>query len=145
MQPTTAFIQGSGKVVSALGYWPSFHDAEVLSFTLERGAKPEEKRSVAQISVQVRQYEPRHEGTAKYEMALAQNVVVTLVFEGVEAVEVEDFNFQNVINSLHVLPAAELPGVMLRVEVESIYGFGARWLCKAARVENVSKAATSEA
>lgn len=144
MQPT-ASIHGSEEVVSALGYWPSFHDAEVLSFTLERGARPEEKRSVARISVHVRQYEPRHEGTAEFEMALVQNVVVTLCFEDVEAIEVEDFNFQNVINSLQILPEAEVPSALLRVEVESIYGFGARWLCKSARVESVSKLATSEA
>lgn len=78
-------------------------------------------------------------------MALVQNVVITFSFEGVEAVEVEDFNFQNVIDSLRVLPAAELPSAMLRVEVESIYGFGARLLCKAARIQKFSKLATSEA
>lgn len=144
MQPS-ASIQGYEELVSALGYWPSFHDAEVLSFTLARGAEPDEKRSVAQMVVQVRQYEARHEGTAKYEMALVQNVVITFFFEGVEAVEVEDFNFQNVIDSLRVLPAAELPSAMLRVEVESIYGFGARWLCKEARIQKFSKLATSDA
>jgi hypothetical protein len=135
-------IPGTEEVLSTLGWWPSFHDAEVLHFSLSRGARPEEKKSEATLEVQVREYETRNAGTAQYELALIKNVVIRFAFTGVEDVQVENFNFQNVINSLQILHESEAPDSRVRVEVESIYGFGASWLCSTARVASVSKLAT---
>ena len=139
---TAPSIPGTEEVLSALGWWPSFHDAEVTHFSLSRGAPPDEKKSEAQLAVQVREYETRNEGTAQYEQALVKNVIICFVFEGVEEVQVEDFNFQNVINSLAIRQDAYHPEQKIRVEVESIYGFGAAWLCRSAKVASVCKLPT---
>jgi hypothetical protein len=117
----------------------------VIRFTLSRGAAPEDKISEAQLDVQVREYEPRHEGTAQYEMAIIKNVIIRFAFAGVEDVQVEDFNFQNVINSLRIQTEGTASGQRIRVEVESIYGFGATWFCSSAKVAGVSQLALSEA
>lgn len=138
-------IPGTDEVLSALGWWPSFHDAEVIHFSLSRGARPEEKKSEAQLEVQVREYETRNPGTAQYELTLVKNVIIRFAFTGVEEVQVDDFNFQNVINSLEFHRESEAPESRLRVAIESIYGFGATWLCRTARVASVSRLATSEA
>ena len=142
---TVPSIPGTEEVLSALGRWPSFHDAEVLHFALYRGATSDEKKSEARLDVQVREYETRHEGTAQYERVLVKKVLIRFAFAGVEEVQVEDFNFQNVINSLEICPNTGGPERRIRVEVESIYGFGATWLCSSAKVASVSQQATSEA
>jgi Immunity protein 50 len=142
---TIPSIPGTEEVLSALGWWPSFHDAEVIHFSLSRGATPDAKKSEAELDVQVREYEPRHEGTGQYELVLIKNVIIRFAFAGVEEVQVEDFNFQNVINSLAIRKEAGEAGERIRVEVESIYGFGATWLCRSAKVAGVSRLATREA
>jgi len=142
---STPPIQGYDAVVSALGAWPSFHDAEVLHFSLSRGHSPEEKRSTAQLAVLVRDFEPRNEGTVAYEVALVSSVVIRLEFEGVREIAVTNFNHQNVIETLRVEPLFIAPAGQLRVEVESIYGFGATWLCTSARVACVSDLQSGEA
>ena len=93
----------------------------------------------------MREYEPRHEGIAQYELVLIKNVIIRFAFAGVEDVQVEDFNFQNVINSLHIRTEVTEAGERIRVEVESIYGFGATWLCSSANVAGVSRPSASEA
>jgi len=139
-------IPGAEEVVAALGYWPSFHDAEVLAFSMSRGEKPTDYKSEARIEVQVQEYAPSHEGTAQFEMSIVKNVIISFVFTGVESLQVEDFNFQNVINSIRIEQDTSITAAgKLRVEVESIYGFGATWLCKSAQVAGVSKLAASEA
>ena len=143
--PTIPSIPGTEEVLSALGWWPSFHDAEVINFSLSRGATPDAKESEARLDVQVREYEPRHEGTAQYELVLVKNVIIRFAFAGVQDVQVEDFNFQNVIDALHIQTEATQGKLRLRVEVESIYGFGATWLCSSAMVAGVSRLPTSEA
>ena len=142
---TLPSIPGTKEVVSALGWWPSFHDAEVINFSLSRGATANAKKSEARLDVQVREYEPRHEGTAQCELVLIKNVIIRFAFAGVQNVQVEDFNFQNVINALHIQPEATEGQPRLRVEVESIYGFGPTWLCSSAKVASVSRLPTSEA
>jgi len=138
-------IPGTENVLSALGWWPSFHDAEVLQFSLSRGATPDAKTSEAKLDVQVREYEPRGAGTAQYELVLIKDVIIHFTFAGVEEVQVEDFNFQNVINLLVIHSAAEGVEERIRVEVESIYGFGATWFCSSAKVAGVSRLLPSEA
>jgi hypothetical protein len=142
---TIPLIPGTEEVLSALGWWPSFHDAEVTRFSLSRGTTADAKTSEAELDVQVREYEPRNLGTAEYELVLIKDVIIRFAFTGVEEVQVEDFNFQNVINSLVIEPAAEESGRRVRVEVESIYGFGAAWFCSSARVAGVSRLVPSEA
>jgi hypothetical protein len=139
-------IPGTEEVMAALGYWPSFHDAEVLAFTMSRGKNPTDYKSEARIEVHVKEYAPRHEGTAQFEMSIVKNVIISFVFTDVESLQVEDFNFQNVINSIRIeQDISNTAAGKLRVEVESIYGFGATWLCKSAQVAGVSKLAASEA
>jgi hypothetical protein len=79
---TTPPIPGTKEVLSALGWWPSFHDAEVTRFSLSRGVTADAKTSEAELDVQVREYEPRNAGTAEYELVLIKDVIIRFAFTG---------------------------------------------------------------
>jgi len=91
------------------------------------------------MKVHLREYEPRDEGTAEHHLALVKNVVIDFRFTGVEALEVTDFNHQNVIDGLSVSDASQGASAKLVVEVQSIFGFGGRWQCRSAEVTGVTQ------
>ena len=130
-------ISGTEKVVELLGYWPTFHDAEVISFSAQRAVPGKKGATVARLAVLVRQYEAVGEGTAKYELVLRKSVLVRFVFNGGCNFELSEFNLQNVINSLTVFPAKSDEAANLHVDIESIWGFGGSLRCVSAAVEAV--------
>ena len=138
-------IVGTESVVEALGYWPTFHDAEVISFSAERGLPFKKDYSVARLSVQVRKYELFGEGTASYEQRLQKNLLIHFAFRGACEFELSDFNHQNVINSLTVSLLHNDEVANLHVEIESIWGFGGSLRCSSAEVERLQVLPNAEA
>lgn len=140
----TTYITGHEKVIALFGDWPTFHDAEVLSLSLERAFPVQTGVSLVRIKVVVRRYEAAHVGTAEFHMAMKCGAIVTFVFHGVSDAELEGFNYQNVINSLQVSPSED-EKKRLKVEIESIWGLGGIFLCDRAEVENVEELLRDEA
>jgi hypothetical protein len=134
-------IANFSKVVEALGYWPSFHDAEVISFKIERALPYQAGKAVAKLAVNVRQYESTGEGTVSYEQALKRNVLIHFKFECPRELELNDFNDQNVIDSINVTRCSDLEA--LQVSIDSIWGFGGTFLCTSAAVEAVDVLSTA--
>jgi hypothetical protein len=56
-------------------------------------------------------------------MVMTRGAIVTFVFHGVSDVAPEDFNYQNVINSLQIFPC-EAEKKRFKVEIESTWGIG---------------------
>ena len=137
-------IAGSEVVVKALGYWPTFHDAEIISFSAHRALPLEIGYTVARLAVHVRRYETVGEGTAQYEQVLRKSLLVRLVFNGAREFELSGFNHQNVVNSINVtrLEANEAEGFL--VDVESIWGFGGTLQCSSVAVEAVEVLSNAE-
>lgn len=135
---TSTDIHGHEHVVKILGHWPSFHDAEVLRFCLVRGAHADERKAEVELDLQVREYEIQNAGTPDYQLALSKNIIIQFVFTDIAALKLDDFNFQNVINGLHLRRTSDLPDSEFQVEVESIFGLEASWTCKTARVQNLA-------
>ena len=133
--PAPEHIIGSEKVIEALGYWPTFHDAEVISFSVERALPFKAGYTVARLAVHVSQYESVGEGTAQYELALRKSVVVRFLFQGACSLELSDFNHQNVIDSISVSTVATEDHASLSVVVEPIWGFGGSLRCSSVEVE----------
>jgi hypothetical protein len=125
------------KVEAALGYWPTFHDAEVISFTAERALPFKSGFTLARLAVNVRRYETIGQGAAQYEQVLRKSVLVRFVFNGACEFELSDFNHQNVINSISVTRAEGNEAAPLQVDIESIWGFGGTLRCSSALVEAV--------
>lgn len=130
-------IVNTEKVVEALGYWPTFHDAEVISFSAERALPVGNGSTCARLAVHVRQYSAVGEGTAQYELVLQKSLLVRFVFNGACDLELSDFNSQNVIDSITVSRFEKDEAASLRVDIESIWGFGGSLRCSSVVVEAV--------
>jgi Immunity protein 50 len=127
-------VEGSDKVERILGRWPDFHDAEVLSITLDRA--PAEAGPTVQIAVHA--FEMTKDVDASGHYVLRNHVLVTFVLHNAEVVRLEGFNQQNVLDGLSFTkpekPVADT--MVVEVELESSFGVSAIFQC--ARVEVVS-------
>jgi len=93
-------IPGAEDVVRWFGYWPDFHDAEVLSITLNRSTGP---------TVEIHTFERTPEVDARGFYVLAKHAIVTFVLggfplsqEGMATTRIDYFNHQNVLSSAGV-------------------------------------------
>jgi hypothetical protein len=93
-------ISGVDEVVAWFGRWPTFHDAEVLSITLERPGH-------ARVSIHA--FEKTAEVDVSGHYILTKHTTVTFSFEGfpldqsgLTNIKIEDFNHQNVLSSAAV-------------------------------------------
>ena len=96
----TPDIPGAADVVAWFGYWPSFHDAEVLSITLDR---------LNASRVVIHTFEMTREVNARGHYVLDKHAVVTFFLEGflrnqhgITNTRLEFFNQQNVLSSASV-------------------------------------------
>lgn len=135
----TKHIEGFEKVLAVLGLWPSFHDAEIISFAVSRALPLESGVSIAKLTVHVRQYAEVGAGTAEYELAIVKSVLVNFIFHDVSDLSISEFNHQNVINSIK-LKNTDFQGVpSISVDIESIWGFGGTLQCNSVAVESVEE------
>lgn len=86
-------IQGAGALIEWFGYWPSFHDAEVLSVELNRSGTSR---------IRIHTWEMSREVDDKGFHVPRKSVVVTFVMDDLNQVRVEGFNHQNVLMGLAV-------------------------------------------
>lgn len=93
-------IPGAEEVIAWFGYWPTFHDAEVLSMTLERA-------NASQVVIHAWKITPEIDSRGYY--VLAKHALVTFFLEGfpldehgVTNVHLAYFNHQNVLSSASV-------------------------------------------
>ena len=112
-------IPGADQVVQWFGYWPSFHDAEVLSIKLDRPGTS---------YVQIHTWEKTSEVDASGYYVRTKHAVVTFLFEGflmdregISRMRIEWFNNQNVLTSLRVVRVPD--GYSL--SLDSIFGVDA--------------------
>jgi len=132
-------IEGFEKVLAALGFWPSFHDAEIISFAVSRALPLESGVSAANLTVHVRQYAEVGAGTAEYQLAIVKSILVNFIFNGVLDLSISEFNHQNVINSI-TFKKTEFQGApSISVDIESIWGFGGWLQCNSVAVESVEE------
>ena len=137
-------ISDSEKVIEALDYWPTFHDAEVISFSVERALPIRNGYSLARLAVHVREYKTVGEGTAQYAQILSKSVLIRIAFAGVTELELSEFNHQNVIDSIKVTHT-ESNDDHIQLTIESIWGFGGLIKCKSALVESVEILSNADA
>ncbi len=86
-------VPGTSELVKWFGYWPSFHDAEVLDFKLRR---------TGSSAVRVHTWEITNQVNGKGYFIRTKHVIVSFVFDGVTDLHLEGFNGQNVIGGLHL-------------------------------------------
>jgi hypothetical protein len=124
-------FEHSEKLTSIFGEWPSFHDAEVLRFALDRsGAEG------PTLEAEVHLFAVTSDVDATGHHILKNHTRVTLRFTEVAVCDLEGFNHQNVLFSLTTsnLDPATNEGRRLQVELSASYGLSATFQCKRAIV-----------
>jgi hypothetical protein len=102
-------IQGASELEEWFGYWPSFHDAEVIGLHLNRKGSS---------SLRVHTWEMTKEMDDKGFYVLAKHIVVEFIFEAVCGLSLNGFNHQNVIFGL----AIDKTDCGFRVTLDNCYG-----------------------
>ncbi|WP_345552601.1 Imm50 family immunity protein [Microbulbifer aestuariivivens] len=95
-----ALINNVSIVESIYGYWPDFHDAEIISINFKRDTSPESKCSAVTIELNYWETKTINEGTSDFDYVLDKNNIITIEFSDLLKSYVEGFNFQNVIDGL---------------------------------------------
>lgn len=127
-------MRNSGEVESIYGYWPSFHDAEILSIKFARGLT-NEKTASAVVDLNYWETKAINEGTSAFDYVLDKDHVISIEFSGLIASSVSGFNFQNVIDELLLTKVPE----GIKAEFISIYGAEINLICNAVAVVGIRK------
>jgi hypothetical protein len=130
-------IHGSEKLIAAFGEWPTFHDAEIVKFAMERALESKADDNCVRLAIHVRQHASIDEGTANYRIMMTKNMLASFVCISISNLELFDFNHQNVINSFTVTPIQTNGESNLLVEIESIWGLGGSFKCSVVTLESV--------
>jgi hypothetical protein len=123
-------VANAEAVVSAFGFWPSFHDAEVHRATLDRGSGDER----SSITLVVHAFASDGSVDEKGYYRIVTSVLVTLKCRDVSASELRDLGPQNVLSSLDFEPTAE---GNVRVTLGPCYGLSGSLVCSQVVVESV--------
>ena len=117
-------------LLSAFGYWPSFHDAEVHRAVLDRGG-PDERPSVTLV---VHAFDTSDEIDEKGYYRVVTSVMATLRLDDVRQSELRDIGPQNVLSSLGF--DLDTNG-LIRVTLGPCYGLSGSLLCARVTVLSV--------
>ena len=127
-------LKNSGILKDKFGYWPSFHDAEILSVVLDRIGPSLLLRVLS-----------GHYKEAGEKMAFAGYFEVVLRFEDIDNLVLDSFNHQNVISFVQVSSITEerfATGKVedrLKVEVSGIFGANCNFSCREGSVVSVEE------
>jgi|AGTN01.1.fsa_nt_gi hypothetical protein len=88
-------IPGAKQVFDWFGFWPSFHDAEVIELHLAR-------KATSWLKVHV--WRTTKEIAPQGHFVMDKHAVVTFNMEGIEVLELSGFNHQNVLSDLSIGP-----------------------------------------
>ena len=119
-------ISGAENVIETIGFWPSFHDAEVISFLVSRAMPDQGSATIAKLCVHYREHDAVGVGTADFEYVCQKSLLVELIFSDIHDLSLTDFNHQNVLESIDL---KRLQDLSILVEIVSIWGIGGSIRC----------------
>jgi hypothetical protein len=93
LSPDLGEITGAQELQDWFGYWPDFHDAEILEVHLQR---------TGQSSVKIHTWQMTDKVDEKGCYEAVKHVTVEFLLENVAGMNLEGFNHQNVISELCV-------------------------------------------
>lgn len=113
-------IEQTKLVTDAFGYFPTFHDAEIVSLHLERG-KADFGTPLLEFSVHC--WETTSEKTKEGYFKQEKNHLISFRFTGVDAVKLDSWNHQNVLFELVISKISKPKGnALIKVELSSSFG-----------------------
>jgi hypothetical protein len=115
-------VVNASLLLSAFGYWPTFHDGEVHRALLDRGGSGEPPS----MTLVIHAFDTDNTVDEKGYYRVTTSVLVTLRFDDVRESELRDLGSQNVLSSLEFeLDASGL----VRVTLGPCYGLSGSLLC----------------
>lgn len=129
-------IRGSEQLTRVFGYWPSFHDAEVVRLELVRAASFGEG---PELLADVHTFEITNEVGLDGRLVLRHHVLVSFRFRGVDQLHIKDWNNQNALMGLRLEDIRSRQLELLRFEVsfDSAWGMAAKFLCRSIEIDAV--------
>lgn len=106
-------IINSKVVIDHFGYWPTFHDSEIISIKLERTLDKDKSL----IQIRVYSFEMTSNLKGKY-FELLKHCLIDIEFVGINSNEMDGFNHQNVVLGLNFGKEGEY----LFCQIDSAYG-----------------------
>lgn len=133
MTNVESIIVDSEKLTTVFGYWPSFHDAEVLELHFWRGNIQTEKGiyDFPVLTLTIHLWELTKEVDPQGYLVLQHHTLARLRFCDVEDFQMQGFNHQNAMMGLsfRTEQRTEPPSQYFAVEVEPAFGMGASFKC----------------
>lgn len=126
-------IQGADKLIGVFGYWPSFHDAEVVWLRLDR----EPVFYGPTLEILIHAFEITSEVGSDGCYVLRHHVLARFRFHQVVGLTMEDFNYQNALFGLSITDIRERQMEMIDFEVTLSSSFGLSGSFQCGRVELV--------
>lgn len=122
------------RVVNHFGYWPTFHDAEVLSLTLDRDAQV--GKTGPTLTILLHGFEISSKITPAGHYKTIKHCVVTFAFYDVYLEQFEHFNHQNAIMGLTLtdITADGLEHFRLAAAIEGANGLTCSFQCRYGQV-----------
>ena len=139
MEAIESAIVGSENLTRIFGYWPSFHDAEIIDLHLWRG-EVDPGRGVfvfPTLTLTMHVWELTREVDADGYLILRHHTLTKLKFHTVfEDIRIEGFNQQNAIFGLSVTRLERTcgPSPYFSVVMEQACGMGASFTCMGVEV-----------
>jgi len=130
-------IEGAEKLVDVFGYWPSFHDAEVLWMRLDRRPLCDNCYGPV-LETLIHAFEMTNEVGPDGFYVLRRHVLVHLRFHEVAGIMMDGFNHQNVLFGLSISDLRERQMERIQFEVGFDSSFGVSVSLQCYRVEVVS-------
>ncbi len=129
-------IQNSHLLTDIFEKFPSFHDSEVHQINLIRGETRSFSPTLMAVIHVFEVIKPTNEENRRF---LENHAFVEFRFTKVSDLEIVDFNYQNVLQSLEITEAFEAQEEKPKFEIlfEGIFGVRAKFYCEAISVESV--------
>lgn len=91
-------VPGAAELFAWFGFWPTFHDAEVLSLHLDRAGASH---------LRVHTWERTDELDSRRCYIVRKHVIVMFIGEGISQLELDGFSHQNVLAELTLTPSPD--------------------------------------
>ena len=130
----TDLVANADALTEIFGYWPSFHDAEVLTMCLDRAGE-----DGPSLETQIHVFEMTDQVDERGFYVLRKHTLVTLHFANILLRNLGWFNNQNSLSGLGIYEAREegVDGRAIGVSFGSNYGVEAELLCRGAAIVKV--------
>jgi hypothetical protein len=115
-------VPGFATVKEWFGYWPSFHDAEIVSLSLERNSSSR---------LNVHTFQTVNETNALGHYRTTKHAVVCFIFDEIQDLNLVQFSAQNVISALVLSKNDE----GYSIELGCCYGLCGSLTAKSIRIE----------